>query len=108
MTFNRLPKNIVKKIHALTEDEEFQKIWGEDKELDELIEQYDIAKDACNTLWDKLDQKKCQLIVDYLFDTKKIDSIIFFSPKIKKWIRDCIIKKMRDPFIETLTSEDDD
>ena len=106
MTFNRLPKNIMKKIDALAEDEEFQKLWGGDKELDELIEQYDITRDACNALWEKLDQKKCQLVVDYLLDTKKIDSIVFFSPKVKKWVRDILIKKMREPSQETFTCEE--
>lgn len=106
MTLKKLPKKIVKEIEALTEDEEFQKIWGEDKELDELIEQFDLTRDAFNELSDKLEQKKCQLVVDYILDTKKFDSILFFSPKMKKIVRDILIKKMKDPVQETFTCED--
>ena len=102
MTFNKLPNWIQEKIDALTEDQEFQKIWREDKELDELVEQFELTRDAFNELSDKLEQKKCQLVVDYLLDTKKIDLIIFFSPKMKKMVRDILIKKMKDPVQENL------
>lgn len=59
MTFKKLPKAIQKKIEALTDDQEFQKLWGEDKELTQVDEDFMLARDAYIATYNKREQRMC-------------------------------------------------
>lgn len=107
MTFRKLPKAIQKKIQALTDDEEFQKRFSEDKELDQFDEEYMLAREAYIATWNKREQRMCQLVVDYLFEKKKIKGLDLIFPKWKEVCKESLIRKMKeDP--EKIRYEDDD
>lgn len=59
MTLKKLPKAVRKKIEALADDQEFQKRWGEDKELDQLEEDFLLARDAYIAIFNKREQRMC-------------------------------------------------
>lgn len=107
MTFKNLPKSIRKKIEALTDDQEFQKRWGEDKELDQVDEDFMLARDAYIATFNKREQRMCQLVVDYLFETKQIKGLCLLFPKWKELAREYLIRRMKED-CEHMTYEDDD
>lgn len=65
MNLNKIPPDTQKLILELEEDEEFQKLFAEDKVLNELEEQ---GKE------EEFDLRMCQLIADYLFEKGKLTS----------------------------------
>lgn len=107
MILKNLPKAIQKKIQALTDDEEFQKRFSEDKELDQFDEEFTLAREAYIATFNKREQRMCQLVVDYLFEKKKIKGLDLIFPKWKEVCKESLIRKMKeDP--EKIRYEDDD
>ena len=99
MTLNRLPKKFRQAVMELTENEEFQKIYAEDKVLNEVCDRKDEAMKNYNELYAKADQRACQLVVDYILEHNDI-TVGFFrikltSEKLKKFLRKCLIESMR-------------
>lgn len=64
MNLNYLSDGMRKKVLALIEDEEFQKLFAEDNVLNELQGKQNEKM---------LDYRMCQLVVDYLISKKKIN-----------------------------------
>lgn len=107
MTLKNLPKSVQKKIQALINDEEFQKRWGEDKELDQLDEDFLLARDAYIATFNKREQRMCQLVVDYLFENKQIKGLNLLFPKWKEICKESLIRRMKDD-CEHITYEADE
>ena len=59
MTLKYIPENFRKAILDLTKDEEFQKIYAEDKELDQIEEDFMLARDAYIATYNKREQRMC-------------------------------------------------
>lgn len=103
MTLKNLPENFKKAIYELTKDEEFQKIYAEDKVLDELLDKEAKAADEYLEFYKKADQRSCQLVVDYLLEHKEL-CFGFFNIKLMRvtnnkilgFIRNYLINKLRD------------
>lgn len=107
MTFKKLPKAVKKKIEALTDDQEFQKRWGEDKELDQIDEDFMLAREAYIATFNKREQRMCQLVVDYLFEKKKLKGLDLIFPKWKEICKESLIRRMKED-CEHMTYEDDE
>lgn len=103
MTFKYIPSNFRKAILDLTKDEEFQKIYAEDKVLDELLAKEAKAADEYLELYKKADQRSCQLVIDYLLEHKEL-YFGFFNLKLMRitnnkilgFIRNYLVNKLRD------------
>lgn len=68
------PERVKQFIYKLSDDEQFQKIFGEDKVLDELEAKRNEAKDEKQKkqIYNKMDYRVCQLVVDYMIQKKKL------------------------------------
>lgn len=91
MTLNRLPENIQKEIYNLTQDEQFQKLFAEDKVLDELFGDKTPAVNSDELTYEQ-DYRICQLVANYLVDNDKIWTIKFNW--VKKLIKYLLIKDL--------------
>lgn len=113
MTLDRLPKKLQKAVYELTQDEEFQKHFAEDKVLDELTQKLNETRMKYNEAYAKYDQKVCQLVVDWLFKHRDVSfSFLRFkltNEKMKEVFRNLLIERMKSnsEFLR-LEFEDDD
>ena len=85
MNLNTLPKQIQEMIAELTTDEEFQKLFAEDKVLNELEEQGNKKE---------FDYRVCQLVVDYLITKGKIVPDGIIGKLLLKFFRELLITTM--------------
>lgn len=103
MTFKYIPANFRKAIYELNKDEEFQKIYAEDKVLDELLDKEAKAAEEYLEFYKKADQRSCQLVIDYLLEHKEL-CFGFFNIKLMRitnnkilgYIRNYLVNKLRD------------
>ena len=73
MNLNMVPEKLAKKICNLQSDEEFQKLYGEDKILDELDEERKQHPEKNDEIYEKMNRRMCQFVVDYLLEKGQIE-----------------------------------
>lgn len=95
MNLEYLPKKLREKVMALMNDDAFQKIYSEDKILDELDEERKQHPEKNDEIYEKMNYRSCQLVANYLVDTGRVGHFHIKKEKLKEMTKDVIILLLR-------------